>query len=106
MVEEGKLIDILDKYYHDDVKIIADDGTVRNGKEEARNYNNDFLKEIQEIIGEGIKTIASDEIRAITIVEFWFDIQFKNGHRKKLEEVAIQHWKDNLIIEENFYSKK
>lgn len=106
MVEEGKLLDVLDKYYHKDVKIIADDGSVRNGKEEARNYNKDFLREIQEIMGEGVKTITSDEKRAITMVEFWFEIQFKNGHKKKLEEVAIQHWEGDLVIEENFYSKK
>lgn len=106
MVEEGKLLEVLDKYYHEDIKVISDDGTVRNGKEEVRNYNKDFIREIQEVMGEGVKTITSDEIRAITIVEFWFEIQFKNGYKKKLEQVAIQYWKGDLIIKENLYSKK
>jgi len=40
------------------------------------------------------------------MVEFWINIKFKNGNKKKLEEVTIQHWENDLIIKENFYSKK
>lgn len=106
MIEEGKLLDALDKYYHDDVLIIADDGTQRKGIEEARNYDQKFLKEIQEVIGGGVKTITSDEKRAITMVEFWIDLKFKNGNQKTIQEVAVQNWEHELIIQENFYSKK
>lgn len=106
MIEEGKLLDALDKYYHENVHIIADDGKERKGLKEARDYDQKFLKEIQEIMGGGVKTITSDEKRAITIVEFWINIKFKNGNKKLLEEVAVQYWKDDLIIKENYYSKR
>jgi len=106
MIEEGKLLDALDKYYHEDVVIISDDGSVREGIKKAREYDEKFLREIEEVIGAGVKTITSDEERAITMVEFWINIKFKNGNKKKLEEVTIQHWENDLIIKENFYSKK
>ena len=106
MIEEGKLIDALDKYYHNDVVIIADDGKERKGTEEALDYNKKFLKEIQEVMGGGVETITSDEKRAITMVEFWIDLKFKNGNKKKFKEVAIQYWEGDYIIKENFYSKK
>ena len=106
MIEEGKLLDALDKYYHQNVEIIADDGKKRKGIEEARNYDKKFLKEIEEVIGGGVETIASDENRAITMVEFWIELKFKNGNRKIINEVAVQYWDDDLVIKENFYSKR
>jgi len=106
MIEEGKLLDALDKYYHEDILIIADDGKERKGIEEARNYDKKLLKEIEEVIGGGVTTITSDEDRAITMVEFWINLKFKNGNNKKLEEVAVQYWEGDYIIKEKFYSKK
>ena len=106
MIEEGKLIDALDQYYHENVKIIANNGKTRSGIEEARAYDKKLIKEIEEVLGGGVKTITSDENRAITMVEFWIDLKFKNGEKKRIEEVAVQHWEGEKIIKENFYSKK
>ncbi len=106
MIEEGKLLDALDKYYHNNVLIIADDGKQRIGIEEARSYNKKLLKEIEEVMGEDVITITSDENRAITMVEFWINLKFKNGYKKIIEEVAVQHWEGEKIIKENFYSKR
>jgi hypothetical protein len=106
MIEEGKLLDVLDKYYHSNVEIVSDDGTIRKGIEVARKYDQKFLKEIEEVIGGGVETITSDEDRAITMVEFWIKLKFKNGNKKTLREVAIQYWQGDRIIKENLYSKK
>lgn len=106
MIEEGKLLDVLDKYYHSNVEIVSDDGTIRKGIEVARKYDQNFLKEIEDVLGGGVETITSDEERGITMVEFWIDLKFKNGHKKTLKEVAVQYWDGDRIIKENFYSKK
>ena len=106
MIEEGKLLDVLDKYYHTNVEIVSDDGTIRKGIDAARKYDQNFLKEIEEVLGGGVETITSDESRAITMVEFWIKLKFKNGNKKTLKEVAVQYWEDERIIKENFYSKK
>lgn len=106
MIEKGKLLEALDKYYHDDVIIITDDGKERKSKKEARKYDEKFLKEIEEVFGGEILTITSDEARKITMVEFWIYIKFKNGTKKEIQEVAVQYWEGEYIIRENFYSKK
>ena len=106
MIEEGKLLDALDKYYHSDVKIIADDGKKRNGIKEARAYDQNLLKEIEEVLKGEIMHITSDEEHKITMVEFIIELKFKNGNRKRIEEVAVQNWENGKIIQENFYSKK
>ena len=106
MIEEGKLLEALDNYYHVNVIIINDEGKERNGKEEAREYDTRLIKEIEEVLGGGVVTITSDEERGITMVEFWTELKFKNGYKKKIEEVAVQYWEGELIVREKFYSKK
>lgn len=106
MVEEGKILEVLDKYYHKDVIIITDDKKERIGKEAARSYNTKLLKEIDEVLGEELVTVTSDEVRAITMIEFWITVKFRNGNKRKFENVAIQYWDGDFIIKENFYSKK
>lgn len=106
MIEEGKLLEAIDQYYHDDVEVISDDETIRKGKKEVKEFDKNFLKEIEDVLGRGFETVTSDEKRAITIVEFWFKLKFKNGNRKLLKEVVVQYWKGEKIYKENFYSKK
>jgi len=106
MIEEGKLLEALDKYYDDNVTIIADDKTKRKGIKEVREYDATLLKEIEEVLTGKILHITSDEEHKITMVEFIIELKFKNGNRKKIEEVAVQNWENGKIVCENFYSKK
>ncbi len=106
MIEEGKLLEALDKYYSEKVIIITDEGKIRNGLAEAREYDARLLKEIEEVLGGGVETITADEERGISMVEFWIELKFKNGYKRKIEEVAVQYWEDEHIIKEKFYSKK
>ncbi len=106
MIERGKLIDALEKYYHENVIIISDEGNERKGKSEVRKYDESFLKEIEEVFGGEILNVTSDEERKITMVEFWINVKFKNGIKKQIKEVAVQYWEGDLIIKETFYSKR
>jgi len=51
----------------------------------------------------GVTAITSNEETGVTMVESWMDISFKDGNRMKMEEVAVQTWKDDQIIREHFY---
>lgn len=106
MIEEGKLLEALDKYYDSNVTVIADDKTQRRGIKEVRDYDAALLKEIEEVLRGEILHITSDEEHKITMVEFIIELKFKDGNRKRIEEVAVQNWKNGKIIRENFYSKK
>lgn len=106
MIENGKMLNALDKFYHSNVRVIRADGNVRDGIEINRKYEKDFLSNLQEIFGAEVKAITSDENRGITIVEYWVNIKFKDGSRKKYEEVAVQYWDGDKIKEERFYEGK
>ena len=46
---------------------------------------------------------VSDEENQITTAESWMDVEFQDGKRVKMSEVAVQRWQDGQIIDEKFY---
>jgi len=106
MLEEGKLSEAKEEYYHDEIIVIQADGKIRKGKKENLDYDKNFIKNIQEIYGGKIIAITSDENRQISMVEFWINIKQKDGTKPMIAEVAIQQWENDKIIEERFYERK
>jgi len=106
MLEEGKLSEAKEEYYHDEIIVIQADGKIRKGKKENLDYDKNFIKNIQEIYGGKIIAITSDENRQISMVEFWINIKQKDGTKLMIAEVAIQQWENDKIIEERFYERK
>ena len=103
MMGEGKMLEAFDKYYHDDVVMIEATGDVREGKAASREFEEKWLASIKEFHGGGVHAMAANEEAGVTMVEAWTEVTFQDGNRMKLEEVAVQHWKDGKIIRERFY---
>jgi len=104
MIESGKLLEAFDKYYHEDIVMIEATGEVREGKEFNREHEEKHMAGIKEFHGFGVYGITSNEEEGITMVESWMDVTMaEGGYRMKMEEVAVQHWEDDLIIRERFY---
>jgi len=103
MLGNGLGMDAFEKFYHKDVVMIECSGDVRKGKNTNREFEKNFFASVEEVHGGGVIAITSDEVNAITMVESWMDITFKDGNRVKMEEVARQKWQGEQIIEERFY---
>ena len=101
-LQNGKLMDAFEKYYHEDVVMTEPRGT-RKGKKECREYEKQFLESVQEFNNLEIKNIGSNEDEKTSFVECMMDVSFKDGNRVKMEQVAVQQWKDDKIIKERFY---
>ena len=106
MIENGKMLEALDKFYHPDMIVVCANGKIRKGIEENKNYEKDFLSNLQEVFGGEVTAITADETRGITMVEYWVNLKFKDGTRKKYEEVAVKYWEGDKIIKERFYDGK
>jgi len=102
MLGQGQLLDAFDKYYHEDVVMTEPMGT-RRGKVACREYEEQFLNNIQEFHNLEVKNIGSDEDNATSFVESVMEVTFKDGNHAKMEQVAVQQWKDDQIIHERFY---
>jgi ketosteroid isomerase-like protein len=103
MLANGKIFEAFDKYYHNDVEMVEATGESRKGKDMNRKFQEEFMGMIKEIHGTGVKSIASNEKEATTMVESWMDVTYKDGQRQFMEEVAVQNWKGDQIIHERFY---
>ena len=101
-LQQGKLLDAFDQYYAEDVVMTEPRGT-RKGKQECRKYEEQFLGNIEEFHAMEVKNIGANEEDATSFVESTMDVTFKNGHRAKMEQVAVQQWKGDHIVHERFY---
>ncbi len=104
MQQQGQSMEAFEKYYAEDCTVTeVPTGEVRSGKEAQRKAINDWFGMVEEFHGSGLKSISANEEDATTSCEVWFDITFKGGHRTKMEEVGIQKWRGDQIVEERFY---
>jgi ketosteroid isomerase-like protein len=102
MLGQGKLMDAFEKYYADGVVMEEPTGK-RTGKAECREYEKQFLNNVQEFHDLQVKSLTSDEANGITTVENMMEVTFKDGNRVKMEQVAVQKWEGDQIVHERFY---
>jgi ketosteroid isomerase-like protein len=98
---KGKILETFDAYYADDVVMSENRTEERVGKAVNREYEIKFLENVQELHGAKVDRVVIDGDYAA--VEWSFDITFKDGNRVKMQQVAVQTWKDGKIIREDFY---
>lgn len=103
MLGQGKMVEAFEKYYHQDVVMVEATGEVRQGKDYNREFEKKFLSSIKEFHGFGVNSITSNEGDGVTAVESWMEVTFVDGTKVKMEQVAVQRWKNDQIIHERFY---
>lgn len=103
MLGEGKMMDAFEKFYHDDVVMIEATGESYSGKDRNRERMHEWTDSLDEMHDGGTTNITSNEKDGVTMVESWTDVSFKDGQRFKMEEIAVQKWKGDHIIQERFY---
>lgn len=102
MLAQGKLLEAFDTYYADGV-VMEEPRGKRTGKAECRSYEEQFLSMVAQFHGLDVKAIAADEAAGKAFVEVAMDVEFKDGNRVNMEQVAVQTWKDGKIVHERFY---
>lgn len=102
LIGQGQLMEAFEKYYADNVVMTEPQGT-REGKAACRDYEVQFLSNVQEFHGLEVKAIASDEESGIVFHETSMDVTFKDGNRVLMEQAAVQKWENGQIVHERFY---
>lgn len=103
MIAEGQMMDAFEKYYAEDIIMVEPASDPHEGKAANRQREREWLDSVQEIHGAGVSAITSNEEEAVTMVENWIDLTFRNGQRMKMEQVCVQRWKAGQIVHERFY---
>lgn len=103
MIGSGRLLDAFEQFYAEDIVMVEASGEVREGKATNRVFEQQFMGGIQEMHGGGARAITANEEDAVTMVESWMEVTFKDGNRVFMEQIAVQYWEGDLIKREKFY---
>jgi hypothetical protein len=104
LIKEGKIMEAFEKYYSDDVIIQVNGNSPITGKNQNRKREMIFLQEIEKLNSADINSVTfggrSDNV---SMTEWVINIENKEGGRKTIYRVNVQHWKDDKIINEKLY---
>lgn len=101
LVQEGKLLDAFDKYYHEDVAMQENSNAAIVGKETNRKRELEFLNNILEFRGASVRGLGVGD--DISFVVWSYDYTHKEWGVKNYTQVSVQNWKDGKIIKEQFF---
>lgn len=102
MMDAGQVMEAFEKYYHENVLIVEATGETRKGKDAQRKAINDWMSAVEEMHGGETEWVTSNEEEAVTMVQSSTDVTM-NGERSAMSEVAVQQWKGDQIIREEFF---
>lgn len=103
MLNQGQPLDAFEKFYAENCVMHEATGDITEGKDANRKREQEFFGSIKEVHRGGVNAITSDEENGVTMVEAWMDLTFQDGNRMKMEEVAVQKWEGDQIVQERFY---
>ncbi|MBU0530212.1 MAG: nuclear transport factor 2 family protein [Candidatus Aenigmatarchaeota archaeon] len=101
MVLNGKMMEAFEEYYADNVVMQENEQPARKGKVESRKFEQMFVESVKQVHGAEAKNVAV--VGDTAFIEWFMDITFKDGTRKKMTEVAVQKWKNGKVVHEKFY---
>lgn len=101
LVVEGNLVEAIERYFHPDFAYIDPHGQKRIGKVNKLAYTWDFLRQINHINGVILNESLVGE--KITMSEFIFDFEQKNGEPLRVHEIIKREWQDYRVIREWYF---
>lgn len=101
MILEGKALDGFEQFYADDCVMQENTEPPTVGKDANRQREIDFFDSLAEFHGGEVRGSAVGD--DVTFSEWLFDVTFKGGERKKLEQAVVRRWRDGQIVHERFY---
>ena len=103
LMGQSQMMDAFEKYYAESVVMTEASGARLEDKDENRKrLTEPWLDRIDTYNGGGSHALTSNEEAGVTMAESWVDVTFKDGNHLKMEEVAVQKWNGDKIVEEWF----
>jgi hypothetical protein len=104
LIKEGKIMEAFEKYYSEDVVIQVNGNHPITGKEQNRKREMIFLQEIEKLNSADINSVTfGGKDDNVSMTEWAINIENKEGIKKTIYRVNVQHWKDDKIINEKLY---
>ncbi len=102
MIVNGQIIEAVSAYFSDDATTKDFDGTVTTGKPLMLEKMNNFLGGIQKV--NGITLHQSAVGNDVSMSEYTFDFDMKDGSKVLWHEIIRRLWKDGKVVNEQYFT--
>ena len=101
LVEEGKTVEAMVRFYAEHASMQENEAKPRVGKGALIKHEEDALASIKSLKAKCIRPIfASGDF---VVIRWVFEIEDKSGKAMRFEELTHQRWEGDLIAEEKFF---
>lgn len=100
LVQQGKLMDAFEKYYHDDVVMQENNEPPTVSKEANRKRELQFLDDVTEFRKADVQGIGIGDHLSFALWQY--DYTHKDWGVRNYKQVSVQKWKEGKIISEQF----
>jgi len=100
-VEAGEYIRAIEEFYDDDASMQENAAAPRKSRAALVAHERMMLKHVESIKTRPPQRIAVDG--DLVVINWIFDITTRDGNTRVLDELAIQRWHNDKIVEEQFY---
>jgi len=100
-VVAGAHVQAIADYYHEDASMQENDKPPRRGRDRLMRHEAEFLERVQRMATHPAKVVLVDGDHVV--INWVFDMTDANGTTRRLEELSLQRWRGDRILEERFF---
>jgi SnoaL-like domain len=100
-VETGKYVEAISDFYAETASMKENLGQPRVGRENLVNHERAVLSGLAQMRTERVGAVLVDGDRVT--INWVFEMTTRDGKKRLLDELALQKWSGDRIIEEQFY---
>jgi ketosteroid isomerase-like protein len=101
LVEAGKYVEAIEQYYAADASMQENNAPPRKGRDALVKHEQGVMASFKSIRTLPVETFLVDGDRVV--IHWTFEFTRPDGTVLRLEEVALQRWRGDEIVEERFF---
>jgi ketosteroid isomerase-like protein len=106
LVAAGRSVEAIDRFYADDVELYENYAAPRVGKAFNRSWEQRNLASLAEPPRVVARAVTWNAAERVSMVEWEIRFVPKGRSPMRVEEVAVQRWRDGRIVSERFFYEK
>lgn len=100
-VEAGRYVEAIERFYTEDASMRENQQQPRRGRAALAEHERNVLARMKQIRTlPGTRFLVDGDL---VVIRWRFELDYADGRRTALDEIAWQRWSGDLIAEERFY---
>jgi ketosteroid isomerase-like protein len=100
-VREGRYVEAIEAFYAEDATMRENLGPPRGGRDVLIQHETAVLASLQRMATHAVGPVLIDGERVV--INWVFEMTGRDGVVRRMDELALQTWRDDRIVEEQFY---